>query len=43
MIRVGSLDGKTILKMAAQAEKGSEHPLGVAVYEKGKQQYGQLK
>ncbi len=42
VIRLGSLDENTILKMAAQAEKGSEHPLGVAVYEKGKQQYGQL-
>ena len=42
VIRLGLLDENTILKMAAQAEKSSEHPLGVAVYEKGKQQYGQL-
>jgi Cu+-exporting ATPase len=34
-----SLDGKEreeILKLAAAAEKNSEHPLGVAIYEKGK-------
>jgi len=42
VISLGSLDENTILKMAAQAEKSSEHPLGVAVYEKGKQMYGQL-
>jgi len=42
IIRLGSLEENTILKMAAQAEKSSEHPLGVAVYEKGKQEYGQM-
>jgi Cu+-exporting ATPase len=31
-----------VLRLAAIAEKKSEHPLGVAIYEKGKQEFGQL-
>jgi len=42
VISLGSLEENTIVKMAAQAEKSSEHPLGVAIYEKGKQVYGKL-
>lgn len=40
-----SLDGTAeseILKLAAAAEKNSEHPLGVAIYEKGKADFGSL-
>ncbi|MCX7922435.1 MAG: heavy metal translocating P-type ATPase [Clostridia bacterium] len=36
IISLGSLDNGEILKLAAIAEKSSEHPLGVAIYEKGK-------
>ncbi|MCX7922269.1 MAG: heavy metal translocating P-type ATPase [Clostridia bacterium] len=36
IISLGSLDSVEILKLAAIAEKSSEHPLGVAIYEKGK-------
>ena len=42
VISLGTLDENTILKMAAQAEKSSEHPLGAAIYEKGKQICGQI-
>ncbi|MCX5781056.1 MAG: copper-translocating P-type ATPase, partial [Firmicutes bacterium] len=42
IITWGSLDEKTALLLAAQTEKGSEHPLGVAIYEKGKREYGQI-
>ncbi|MGI6452248.1 MAG: heavy metal translocating P-type ATPase [Syntrophomonadaceae bacterium] len=37
IISLGSRDEKGLLKMAAQAEKSSEHPLGVAIYEKGRE------
>jgi Cu+-exporting ATPase len=36
---LGSLDEKEILKIAAVAEKNSEHPLGVAIYENGKKEF----
>lgn len=42
IIRLGPLDEKTALLLAAQTEKSSEHPLGVAIYEKGKKEYGQI-
>jgi len=40
IISLGDLDESAIIRMAAQAEKNSEHPLGVAIYEKGKQAIG---
>jgi len=42
VISLGSLDENTIIKTAAQAEKSSEHPLGVAIYEKGKEIWGHI-
>jgi len=42
IISLGSLDDNTILKIAAQTEKSSEHPLGIAIYEKGRQAFGQI-
>ncbi|MGI5912818.1 MAG: heavy metal translocating P-type ATPase [Syntrophomonadaceae bacterium] len=42
IIPVGSLDKEGLLRLAARAEKSSEHPLGVTIYEKGKQDYGPL-
>jgi Cu+-exporting ATPase len=42
IVRLGSLDENATLLLAARAEKSSEHPLGVAIYEKGKQVYGQI-
>ena len=40
VISFGEYDENTILRLAAQAEKSSEHPLGEAIYSKGKQIYG---
>jgi len=42
VISLGQMEESIILRLAAQSEKSSEHPLGVAIYEKGKQVYGQL-
>jgi len=39
---LGKLDSSEILKLAAIAEKNSEHPLGVAIYERGKRDFGNL-
>lgn len=39
---LGKLDSSEILKLAAVAEKNSEHPLGAAIYEKGKKGFGSL-
>ncbi|MGI6686548.1 MAG: heavy metal translocating P-type ATPase [Bacillota bacterium] len=36
IISLDGTEGQEILKLAAVAEKNSEHPLGVAIYEKGK-------
>ncbi|MGD0153356.1 MAG: heavy metal translocating P-type ATPase [Thermacetogeniaceae bacterium] len=36
IIPMGLLEKKEILKLAAAAEKSSEHPLGVAIYTKGR-------
>lgn len=38
-----SLDENELLKLAAICEKRSEHPLGQAIYEKGKETFGDLK
>ncbi len=42
VISLNALDEQSIIKLAAQAEKNSEHPLGVAIYEKGKQVIGPI-
>ncbi|HOM01869.1 MAG TPA: heavy metal translocating P-type ATPase [Acetivibrio sp.] len=42
IIPVGDMDASEILKLSAIAEKASEHPLGVAIYEKGKREFGTI-
>lgn len=42
VLSLGKLDRSEILKLAAVSEKKSEHPLGVAIYEKGKRDFGSL-
>ncbi len=42
ILSLGELETNEILRLAAMAEKSSEHPLGVAIYEKGKSEYGSL-
>ncbi|NLW59176.1 MAG: copper-translocating P-type ATPase [Firmicutes bacterium] len=42
LLSLGVRDQKQILRLAAIAEKNSEHPLGVTIYEKGKAEYGRL-
>jgi len=39
---LGNLDEKETLKIAAATEKNSEHPLGVAIYENGKKEFGNI-
>lgn len=39
---VGQLNDREVLRLAAIAEKNSEHPLGAAIYEKGKKDFGNL-
>jgi len=40
VIPLGSMDRGELLRMAAAAEKNSEHPLGEAIYEQGKKEPG---
>jgi Cu+-exporting ATPase len=42
IINLGSMSKDEILKLSAISEKSSEHPLGVAISEKGKIVYGNL-
>lgn len=42
IISLGQLDSSEILRLAAVTEKNSEHPLGVAIYEKSKKDMGNL-
>ena len=42
IIILGNLDKQQILKLAAIAEKKSEHPLGAAIYENGKKEFGEI-
>lgn len=42
IISLGTMAEKDILLLTARAEKASEHPLGAAIYEKGKQESGPL-
>lgn len=42
IISLGGYDNSDLLKLAAVAEKRSEHPLGVAIYEEGKRRFGDI-
>jgi Cu+-exporting ATPase len=42
IIALGGMDKNEILRLAAISEKSSEHPLGVAIYENGKKEFGAL-
>lgn len=42
IVSLGQLKNEEILKLAAIAEKNSEHPLGAAIYEKGKKEFGNI-
>ena len=42
VLSLGQIQNKEILRLAAITEKKSEHPLGVAIYEKGKKEYENL-
>ena len=42
VVSLGKYSETDLLKIAAIAEKGSEHPLGAAIYEKGKSVFGTI-
>lgn len=42
ILPLGGLQPDELLKLAATAEKPSEHPLGAAIYESGKARFGQI-
>jgi len=42
IIPLRSMEKNEIVKLSAVAEKASEHPLGVAIYEKGKSEFGAI-
>ena len=42
IIPLGNFDKEEILRLAAISEKSSEHPLGVAIYENGKKEFGNI-
>jgi Cu+-exporting ATPase len=42
IVSLGQMDDNKILSLAAASEKNSEHPLGVAIYEKGLQKFGRI-
>ena len=42
IISINKQDPTELLKLAAISEKNSEHPLGAAIYEKGKTDYGNI-
>lgn len=42
ILTLSNIDEKELLKISATAEKKSEHPLGVAIYEKGKKELGEI-
>lgn len=42
IISVNGMDSSQLLMLAAISEKNSEHPLGAAIYEKGKAQLGSI-
>jgi len=42
VITLGHMKEDEILSLAAAAEKNSEHPLGVAIFERGKKEFGNI-
>jgi len=42
IIPIAGLSRRDVLKFAATAEKRSEHPLGIAIYEQGKRELGSI-
>jgi Cu+-exporting ATPase len=42
LVPLGKLEQGQLFKLAAISEKKSEHPLGVAIYEQGKKEYGDI-
>lgn len=42
IVSLGNIGKEEILKLSAISEKASEHPLGVAIYERGKAQFGTI-
>ncbi|HWQ89354.1 MAG TPA: heavy metal translocating P-type ATPase [Desulfitobacteriaceae bacterium] len=42
VVSLGQMDKNEVLYLAAAAEKNSEHPLGVAIYEKGLKEFTRL-
>lgn len=42
IVSLGNMDSSEILMLSAISEKSSEHPLGVAIYEKGKNEFGTI-
>jgi Cu+-exporting ATPase len=42
ILSLGRMQSDEVLRMAAITEKSSEHPLGAAIYEKGKKEYGNI-
>jgi len=42
VIALGNMNEDEILSLAAAAEKNSEHPLGVAIFERGKREFGSI-
>ncbi|NMC27258.1 MAG: copper-translocating P-type ATPase, partial [Syntrophomonadaceae bacterium] len=42
VLRLGNMDEPTVLSLAGQAEKSSEHPLGEAIYERARQALGEI-
>jgi magnesium-transporting ATPase (P-type) len=42
VISIGDLKEDEILRLSAVCEKKSEHPLGIAIYEKGKQRFNEI-
>lgn len=42
IITLGHMDEKEVLRLAAISEKSSEHPLGAAIYQDGKNEFGNI-
>jgi len=42
VLRLGNLDELSVLSIAGQAEKSSEHPLGEAIYDRARQALGEI-
>ncbi|RCX10368.1 Cu+-exporting ATPase [Anaerobacterium chartisolvens] len=42
IVALGEMQAADVLRLAATAEKKSEHPLGAAIYERGKRDFGEI-